>query len=205
MGGLVGGIFDLTQGDPTSTEQSELGSLGTQETSTGTAATNAAQGYYGGILSGNQAQIAETLAPEISSGAQAEQQQKQTNAEFGNRSGGTNSSTQAADSQERGNIINLIGQAQQGAASGEASLGTNLLGQASSNINSQAGLATQNQQRETSDVGGIASGVASIAAGLPAFGSTAPDPYESLYNAQNAQTSVGSELNPTTSSSDDFI
>ena len=190
MGGLISGIAGLVEGNPTSTEQGELGGLGTTETSTGTTATNAAQGYYGGILSGNPEEIAQTLAPEISSGATQVQQNANANAQFGNRSGGTNSSTQAAQSNERGNIINLTGQLQQGAAAGEAGLGTNLLSQASTNINDQAGLAKQAQQTQLSEIGQVANGAGEIAAApftggaslgtgglsLPGFGgSTPPD------------------------------
>jgi hypothetical protein len=166
MGSLVSGIYDLIEGDPTKQEQGQLGDLGTFSSSTGQGDVNAANSYYGGILSGDPAQIAKTLAPEISSGAQGLEQQKKTTAEFGNRGGGTNSSTQAGESQERGNIINLEGGLQAGAAGAEASLGTNLLGHATNNISQEAGLASANQARQTADVGGIATGAAQIASGF---------------------------------------
>lgn len=186
MGSIASGLYDLFSGDPTQKEQNQFGDLSNFETGSGESGINAAQGYYGGILSGNPEEIAQTLAPEISAGNQQVQQQAQTNAEFGNRGGGTNSSTQAAKSQERGNIINLIGGLQQGAAAGEAGIGENLLPQASSNLVQEAGLATQNQQRVAGDVGGIVSGAAQVAAGIP---TGEADPYETLYNAQNSDTS----------------
>jgi hypothetical protein len=166
MGSLVSGIFDLSQGDPTKQEQGQLGDLSGYETKTGEAGTTAASDYYGGILSGDPAKIAQTIAPEISTGAQELEQQKKTTAEFGNRSGGNNASTQAGESQERGNIINLIGGLQQGAAAGEAGLGTNLLSQSSGNITTEAELAAANQQRQLADVGGIAQGASEILAGF---------------------------------------
>jgi len=162
----VSGIFDLTQGDPTKQEEGQLGDLSTFTSNTGQGAINAGNTFEQGILSGDPATIARTLAPEISTGAQEVQQQAKTNAEFGNRGGGTNASTQAAQSNERGNIINLIGQEQQGAAQAELGLGTNLLSQATNNITADAGLKTQNQQRKTADVGGIAEGVGQIATGF---------------------------------------
>jgi len=189
MASLVSGIFDLAEGNPTQQEQGQLGDLGTFVTNTGEGAVNAAQGYYGGILSGNPEDIAKTLAPEISAGAQQVQQQAATNAQFGNRGGGTNASTQGAQSNERGNIINLIGQEQQNAAGAEAGLGTNLLSQATGNITSEAGLAAANQQRQTADVGGIAQGAAEIASGVAggfAGGGGAgmdPETFGSLMNA----------------------
>lgn len=185
MGSLVSGIYDLAEGDPTKQEQGQLGDLGTYGTNTGEGAINAGNTFEQGILSGDPAAQAKALAPEIASGQQQVQQQAQTNAEFGDRSGGTNASTQAAQSNERGNIINLEGQLQQRAASTELGLGTDLLSQASGNLQAEAGLASQNQQRQTSDVGGIAQGAAEIASGFidPAAGA---DPYQALYNAQQS-------------------
>ncbi|MDE2099385.1 MAG: hypothetical protein KGL39_19190, partial [Patescibacteria group bacterium] len=166
MGSLATGLFDLFSGDPTKQEQNQFGDLGNYESNTGQKATNAAQGYYSGILSGDPSQIAQELAPEIKAGQQQLEQQNLTNAQFGNRGGGTNASTQAGQSQERGNIISLIGQARQNAAGAEAGLGTNLLQQSTGNIANEANLAAQNQQRLGSDVGGIVNGAAQIATGF---------------------------------------
>lgn len=185
MGGLVGSIFDLASGDPTKEQEGQLGDLSNFTSNTGQGAINAAQTYDLGILSGDPAQVAKTLAPEISSGAQSVQQQAMTNAQFGNRGGGTNASTQGAQSNERGNIINLEGGLQQGAAAAEAGIGTNLLSQATGNITADAGLKSTNQQRESSDVGGIAQGAAEIASGFADPAATT-DPYQMLYSAQHA-------------------
>lgn len=172
MGGLVSGIFDLFSGNPTQKEQDQLGDLSGYETGTGKSATTAANDYYSGILSGDPAQIAKTLAPEIKAGQDMGQQKKDTLSEFGNRGGGTNSAASAIDAGTRGNIIDLIGGAQAGAAAGEAGLGTNLLSQSSGNINSEAGLAAANQKRVTGDVGGIANGAAQIASDFFAPGAS---------------------------------
>lgn len=188
MASLASGIFDLFEGDPTKKEESQFGSLADYGINTGEGATNAANQFYGDILSGDPSKIAETLAPEIRAGQQQVQQQAQQGAEFGNRGGGTNAATQAAQSGERGNIISLIGGLQQGAAAGEAGIGSNLLNLGSNSLGNEANLATQNQQRMASDVGGIAQGAASIAAPFlgGAGGAGGVDPYETLYNQQHA-------------------
>lgn len=167
MATLPGSIFDLLGGNPAQQEEDEFGSLANYGINTGEGATNAANQYYGGILSGNPEEIAQTLAPEISAGNQQVQQQAQTNAEFGNRGGGTNSATQAAKSQERGNIINLIGGLQQGAAAGEAGIGSDMLSQGSGNLGNEADLAIDNRNREVGDINGIGQGVGELAERLP--------------------------------------
>lgn len=166
MGGLVGGLFDLFGGNPTQGEQNALGSLAGYEGNTGQGAVNAGLGYYNNILSGNPEAIAQTLAPEIKAGQGQIQQQAEQNALFGNRGGGTNASTQAAQSGERGNIIGLIGGLQQGAAGSELGAGQGLLGQSSGNYMNEANLANQRRQQEVGDVSGIAQGAAQIATGF---------------------------------------
>jgi hypothetical protein len=163
MGGLVGGIFDLVSGDPTSGEQKSLESLSSFQNPLGEKNTQEASDFYGDILSGDPAKIAQVLAPEIKAGQDQVNQAALTNSQFGNRGGGTNSSTQHAQGAERGNIINLIGGLQQGAASAAGNLGMNLMEQGSGNLMNQAGLAAENQKRKTADVSGIASSVASMA------------------------------------------
>lgn len=166
MASLVSGIFDLASGDPTQSEQNALQSLAGYEANTGEGAVNAGLGFNNAILSGDPAAIARVEAPEIRAGQDQIQQQAEQNAFFGNRGGGTNSSTQAAQEKQRGNIINLTGELQQGAAQSDLGVGTNLLGQGSSNYTEEANLAAQNQARKTADVGGIAQGAAEIATGF---------------------------------------
>ena len=166
MGGLVGSIFDLAEGDPTSSEQHGLGDLSGFENNAGEGAVNAGLGFNNAILSGNPEAIAQVEAPEIKGQQDQIQQAAQQASIFGNRGGGGNASAQGAQSAARGNIINLTGSLQQGAAASDLGAGQNLLGQGATNLNSEAGLAAANQQRQTSDVGGIAQGVGEIATGL---------------------------------------
>lgn len=184
MGGLVGGIFDLFGGNPTAGEQNALQGVSGFENNTGESAVNAGLGFENQILSGNPQAIAQLEAPEIRSGQDQVQQQAEQNALFGNRGGGTNASTQVAQSNERGNIINLTGQLQQGAAATELGAGEDLLGQGSTNLMNEALLAQQNRQRQVGDVSGIASDAASIAAPFVGGGPSV-DPFQTLYNAQN--------------------
>jgi NADH dehydrogenase/NADH:ubiquinone oxidoreductase subunit G len=163
MGGLVGGLFDLFSGNPTAPEQGALQDVGNYGLNTGEGAINTGLGFEGDILSGDPSKIATALAPEIKAGQQQVQQQAEQGAMFGNRGGGTNAATQAAQSGERGNIINLIGGLQQGAAGAEIGAGENLLSQGTGAETTAADLALKNRQRQTSDVSGIAQGVADIA------------------------------------------
>ena len=174
MGGFVGGIFDLASGDPTEQQQRQLTGLSNFETGTGEGLTTAGAGEEEAILSGDPSKIGQALAPEISSGqGQVEQQQLQ-NANFGNRSGGTNASTQAAEGKERGNIINLIGGLQSGTAGAAVGQGSGLIDQASSNVNNEAQLAAANRQRQVGDIGDIAASAAAIASPFLGGGGDVP-------------------------------
>jgi hypothetical protein len=178
MGGLVGGIFDLAEGDPTKQQERQLDSLSNYQTGVGEGLTTAGAGWEESILSGDPSKIGQALAPEISAGQGQVQQQALSNANFGNRGGGTNASTQAATGAERGNIINLVGGLQSGTAGAAVGQGSGILGQAAGNIGTEASLATANRQRLDSDVTGIAQSAAEIATGFaggdPASGGTGP-------------------------------
>lgn len=175
MGGLVGGLYDLFSGNPTAPEEHQLGGLTGFETTLGEPLANSGAGYEQDILSGDPTKLATALAPEISSGQGQVEQNLLENANFGNRGGGTNASTQNAKAAERGNIINLEGGLQRETAGAAVGQGMGLLGQASSNLGTQADLAAANQKRKASDVGGIAASVADIAAPfLGGAGAAAP-------------------------------
>lgn len=184
MGGLVGGLFDLFSGNPAQKEQDQFGALGNYETGTGEGLTTAGTGFEEGILSGDPSKIASTLAPEISAQQGQIQQNELQNANFGNRSGGTAASTESAQAAGRGNIINLVGGLQGQTAGAAVGQGSGLLGEAGSSIGNEANLAEQRRQQTVGDINGIASSAAAIASPFLGGGAAAPDPYESLYNAQ---------------------
>jgi hypothetical protein len=185
MASLVSGIYDLSSGDPTQKQEGALSDLYKYELGLGEKSTSQGLGWESDILSGDPAKMAMALAPEIKSGQDMVQQQAMQNATFGNRGGGTNSSTNAAQSGERGNIISLEGGLQSGAASALTGAGENLLTQGSSNVMNSANLALENRQRQVGDVGGIAQGAAEIAAPFLTGMATGADPYSTLYGAQH--------------------
>ena len=80
MGSIASGIYNLFAGDPAKKEEGQLGDLGNFESGVGQQGTNASLGYDLGILSGDPAKIAQTLAPEISTQNQQTQQGKLTTA-----------------------------------------------------------------------------------------------------------------------------
>ena len=162
MGGLVGGLFDLFSGDPTEKEQKRFGSLSDEQLAAGQRAQTAAQTYDMNLLT----DPTKALAPEISAGQGQVEQQMLQNSNFGNRSGGTNTSTQNAQNANRGNIINLMAEEQGKAANSLASLGTSEVSSGSNALGNEADLANQRRQQQVGDVNGIAKDAASIATGF---------------------------------------
>ena len=185
MGGLVGGIYDLFAGDPTSGQEKQLGNLSTFDTGVGEGLITPGATFEREILSGNPTEISTALAPEISTEAGQVENQRLQGSEFGTRSGGTAAATNAAESKARGDIINLEGGLQASTAANAVGQGTGLLGQASSDISKQADLRSANQKRVAGDVSGIASDVASIATPFLEGGGGGVDPFEALYNIQH--------------------
>lgn len=122
MGAFLSGLFGGSSPGLSTAQSGAQGAAG-YGFNTGEQNENAAGGYYGGILSGDPAKIAQSLAPAITANTQGAQQQKQTMAQFGSRSGGNTGAADAVDSQTRGNTVNLIGGALNGAAAGVAGLG----------------------------------------------------------------------------------
>jgi hypothetical protein len=163
---LGGSIFGLVEGDPDQQQENQLGGLSNYQTGVGEGLTTAGAGEEEDILSGDPTKIAQAEAPEITAQQGQIQGQELQNANFGNRSGGTNASTQNAQEAGRGNIIDLTGGLISNTADAAVGQGSNLMGQASNNINSEASMKRQQEQAEQADVAGIGTGVAQIASGL---------------------------------------
>lgn len=106
------------------------------------------------------------LSPEVSAGQKQVQQQAKTNAEFGNRGGGTNASTQAASAGNRTNLINAETTAQTGAASSLASTGSNLLSAGMGGEQAGFDEAKTIQGQKASQWSDLISSVASVAGGV---------------------------------------
>ena len=121
------------------------------------------------LLSGNQAQISQLLAPQISAVAKQANQKTQTNAEFGSRSGGTNASNQNTMDTARASVNDMISSLTGGAISGAASTGTNLL---NSSITANNDVFSKNQAEQKqrasqwsdlfSSIGDTAGGIAGL-------------------------------------------
>lgn len=149
---VAGGIYDLVAGDPAEREEKTLGALGNQEISTGESLVNPAATYYENVLSGDPTRIAQSLSPEISAGQTQVEQQALSNANFGNRSGGTAASTQAGEAGERANIINLVGGLQSSSAGAAGSLGSSQESLGASNEQTVANLKSGRRSQVTSDI-----------------------------------------------------
>lgn len=158
--------------DTLSKTMGQTGDIAGYSSNLGQQNTSAGSGFFNSILSGDSAQIAKTLAPEISQMQQGGQQQKNATAQFGNRSGGNNAKTQGIDSGNRASLTNLIGGLQQGAASNLLSSGQNLLGTSLGALNQQAGMSQQQMQNWAGSLfGGALTGAAGI--GMSALGGLA--------------------------------
>jgi len=137
-GGLFGG-----QNETLNQNINQSGQVGAFATGLGESSLKQSNKFWQSILSGNSAKTGQVLAPEISAQQKQVQQGEKTAAEFGNRGGGVNSATQAAQGQARGNIVNLVGSLQSGAASSLAEQGSGLLSQGLQGIGMQAGLSQE--------------------------------------------------------------
>lgn len=148
MGSFLSGIF--TGSSPTETgDQNQAGGIAGFGTSVGEGDVSAASTFDQTLMQGNPAQTAKLLAPQIGAITGQAQQQKDTLAQFGNRSGGNNSEASTIDDKTRGNIDSMISNLTGKAASDAGSLGTSTLGlglQANQLQDEEAQQQLQNQQ-----------------------------------------------------------
>jgi hypothetical protein len=86
-----------------------------------------ASNFYDALLGGDPQAMMKILGPQIGQAQEQGQQQKQTAAQFGNRSGGTNAGMQMLDDRTRGMIQDMISRLTGQAAGASASLGQNAL------------------------------------------------------------------------------
>lgn len=155
MGGFLSGIF--TGSNPTLG-----GTIGTAKniagfgTGKGEGYTSTAGDFLQQIMGGNPAVISKLLAPQIGAEANQANQKIQTNAEFGDRSGGTNASNQTTLDTTRGNIDDMISRITGGAVGQLGQMGENLLN-TGLNANDEAAKLSQEQlqNQQQSLLGGI--------------------------------------------------
>ena len=126
MSGFMSGIF--TGNDDTENQDiANAGNINAFGTATGEGAVQQGLGFEEGILSGNQAEQAQLLAPEIQNIQKQGQQQIQTAGEFGNRSGGVNASAQNNIDSQRAQVNNMVSQLTGNAAGSVMNEGNQML------------------------------------------------------------------------------
>jgi len=151
--------------------------------STGEGLISNSSALINGLLSGNQADIAKLLAPQISEISKRANEKTQTNAEFGSRSGGTNASNQNTMDTARSGVNDLISSLTSGAIGEGASLGSNLLGKSMSGYNDVFNQNLTEQQQRLAKLNDIFKSGAAVAGGI--FGG--------IGNLDTAGTSTGGE------------
>lgn len=158
--GWLGNIF-TGQNSTISSDIGGAGEIAGFGTSVGQGDIGAASAFDSTLLSGNGAAEAKLLAPQISNIQKQGQQQIDTAAQFGNRSGGTNASAQSNIDSQRANVSNMISQLTGGAATSIGNLGTSTLGLGLSANQVQEQEAQQQMEDEKNSVFG--SGIADAA------------------------------------------
>lgn len=160
MGGFAGMFTGTNPTLDKMTQQSQQ--VANYGTGLGEKSLTGASNFYNTLLGGDQAAMAKLLAPQTQAMQEQGQQQKQTAAQFGNRSGGANAGMQMLDDQTRAQITNLIAQLTGNAAAGATGLGENVLGQGMA-ANQQAAQEAQMQQQNlmNSIGGGLVQGLGS--------------------------------------------
>jgi hypothetical protein len=127
MGSFLSGIF--AGSNPTL--EGDIGNAGNVMgfgTAVGEGDIGAASNFDQTLLEGDPAATAKLLAPQIGGITGRAQQQKNTIAQFGNRSGGNNSKAQTIDDTTRGSIDDMVSKLTGKAAGDIGSLGTSTLG-----------------------------------------------------------------------------
>lgn len=123
------GIFGIDMG-PSSGELGATANLTNESNfagAQGEGLISQSSGIMSALMSGNQAQIAKMLAPQINAISKQANEKTQTNSQFGTRSGGTNASNQNTMDAARAGVNDMTSKLTSDAVSGAASTGTNLL------------------------------------------------------------------------------
>jgi hypothetical protein len=119
--------------------------------------------FLNALLSGNQAQIGQLLAPQIAAIQKQANEKTQTNSQFATRSGGGNASNQNTMDQARSSVNDMISSLTGSALGAAGNLGSNLLGQS---IGAYGTVFNQNQAEQNQRAAkwnDLGSGIASVA------------------------------------------
>ncbi len=168
MGGFFSALFSGS--NPTlASDISNAGQITNFGTNLGEGDISQASNFYKGLLSGNPQEIGQLLGPQFSDIQQQGQQQIQNQAEFTNRSGGTNAANQQNIDTQRQGVQQLISQLTGGAAGALTGIGTSEqgLGLQANQIQEQE--AQQQLENEQNSIfGGLLSGGVGALAGSAA-------------------------------------
>jgi hypothetical protein len=160
--GFFSGLFEGSSPGTTSSE-STAGNITNFGTNLGESDLSTGSNFFKSLLSGNPQAIGQLLGPQLSTVQQQGQQQLNTNAQFGNRSGGTNASNQTNIDSQRQQVEQMIAQLTGSAASGVTGIGESAIGTGLSADQLQANVAQQLlQNQQQSLLGGVISGGAGI-------------------------------------------
>ena len=127
---LAMGFFGIGMG-PSTQEKQQYGQLTADAGwATGQGESDIAQSskFMSDILSGDPTRTAQALAPQISGMQQRAEQQKDTIAQTGNRSGGHTAKVASIDAGTRGDVTNLVGGLTTHAADSLGAMGSDLFG-----------------------------------------------------------------------------
>jgi hypothetical protein len=126
------------------------------------------------ILSGNNAQIMQLLAPQVNAAKTSAQNLKLKNSQFGSRSGGVVASNNALDDSTRSDISGMVGNLTGTAASSLGSQGAGLLGLGMSGYGTGFGEADTMQKQRASQWNDLFNSIASV--GSAAVGAVPGNP-----------------------------
>lgn len=147
-----------------------FGMIGGQATGQGLKDTGQASSFFSTLLSGNNSKINQLLAPQISGIKQRGQQKIQQDAQFGNRSGGTNAQMQQVGDNTTASVNDLIAKLTGQAANSEANLGSSLLNTGISAYGDQTDASQMRMQNWLNSILGNAAGQVAGAAVTSATG-----------------------------------
>jgi hypothetical protein len=118
------------------------------------------------LLSGDPTKVAQVLAPQIDAITGRAQQQKNNLAEFGNRSGGNNSTASAIDANTGAQVTDLIGNLIGNAANNLMSSGENLLNLGTSGFGNAFSAAKTMQDQNAAKWNDLIGSIAGVAGGV---------------------------------------
>ena len=169
---LAMGFFGIGMG-PSSQEKQQYGQLTADAGwATGQGESDIAQSskFMSDILSGDPTRTAQALAPQISGMQQRAEQQKDTIAQTGNRSGGHTAKVASIDAGTRGDVTNLVGGLTTHAADSLGEMGSNLFGKGMAGTESAFGEAKTLHDQESAKINDLVSSISKTVMGAATGG-----------------------------------